>query len=178
MGRSFHVQTFRDELRELRRQLYSVTVSEQSLRQSRENKILYWFAKFSYFNAHFRFYSPIYQGNIHKCFDTIWRVHYGFDANETQPPSTGLSHTGLKFLQLQSQEYFIAGLIWVGGWISWSSGQSEKNYRRLPIVFQQHFGKKVVAIIDCFEVFSERPSRLIARAMTWSNYKHHNTVKT
>ena len=35
----------------------------------------------------------------------------------------------------------------------------------------------MVAIIDCFEVFSERPSRLIARAMTWSNYKHHNTVK-
>ena len=26
-------------------------------------------------------------------------------------------------------------------------------------------------------VFIERPSSLIARAMTWSNYKHHNTVK-
>jgi len=35
----------------------------------------------------------------------------------------------------------------------------------------------VAVILDCFEVFIERPSGLEARAMTWSNYKHHNTVK-
>ena len=27
------------------------------------------------------------------------------------------------------------------------------------------------------EVFIEMPSNLLARAQTWSNYKHHNTVK-
>ena len=27
------------------------------------------------------------------------------------------------------------------------------------------------------EVFIERPSNLLARACTWSSYKHHNTVK-
>ena len=32
-------------------------------------------------------------------------------------------------------------------------------------------------VIDCFEVFCERPSDLMARAQTFSNYKHHNTVK-
>lgn len=32
-------------------------------------------------------------------------------------------------------------------------------------------------VIDCFEVFVDRPSSLLARAGTWSNYKHHNTVK-
>ena len=32
-------------------------------------------------------------------------------------------------------------------------------------------------IIDCFEVFTERPQDLLARAQTWSQYKHHNTVK-
>lgn len=47
----------------------------------------------------------------------------------------------------------------------------------MPSVFQKNFGNKVSVIIDCFEVFIERPSSLIARAMTWSNYKHHNTVK-
>ena len=36
---------------------------------------------------------------------------------------------------------------------------------------------KVATIIDCFEVFIERPSNLLARASTWSSYKHHNTVK-
>ena len=36
-----------------------------------------------------------------------------------------------------------------------------------------------VVIIDCFEIFIERPMNLKARAQTWSNYmyKHHNTVK-
>lgn len=32
-------------------------------------------------------------------------------------------------------------------------------------------------IIDCFEVFIQRPKNLLARAQTWSTYKHSNTVK-
>ena len=32
-------------------------------------------------------------------------------------------------------------------------------------------------IIDCSEIFLERPSSLLARAQTYSQYKHHNTVK-
>ena len=47
----------------------------------------------------------------------------------------------------------------------------------MPMCFQQSFGKKVAIIIDCFEVFLERPSNLQARAYTWSNYKHKNTAK-
>ena len=35
----------------------------------------------------------------------------------------------------------------------------------------------MVVILDCFEVFCERPTNLEARAATWSSYKHHNTVK-
>ena len=37
--------------------------------------------------------------------------------------------------------------------------------------------KKVAIIIDCFEIFIERPSSLEARATTRCNYKHKNTVK-
>jgi len=37
--------------------------------------------------------------------------------------------------------------------------------------------KKVAIIIDCFEIFLERPSNLKARSSTWSNYKHRNTTK-
>ena len=44
----------------------------------------------------------------------------------------------------------------------------------MPDCFQVAFSKKVAVILDCFEVFIERPS---ARASTWSNYKHHNTAK-
>lgn len=47
----------------------------------------------------------------------------------------------------------------------------------MPLQFRQHFNRKCISIIDCFEVFIERPSNLEARMETWSSYKHHNTVK-
>lgn len=47
----------------------------------------------------------------------------------------------------------------------------------MPQCFLDSFGKSVVVIIDCFEIFMERPSNLKARSSTWSNYKHHNTIK-
>lgn len=53
----------------------------------------------------------------------------------------------------------------------------EELQRTMPSIFQQNFRNKVAVIIDCFEVFLDRPSSLVARAMTWSSYKHHNTVK-
>lgn len=47
----------------------------------------------------------------------------------------------------------------------------------MPHQFIESFGNKVAVIIDCFEIFIERPSNLQARAETWSNYKHNNTLK-
>ena len=47
--------------------------------------------------------------------------------------------------------------------------QRDELIKTMPLVFKQNFGDKVAVIIDCFEVFIERPSSLIARAMTWSN---------
>lgn len=49
--------------------------------------------------------------------------------------------------------------------------------KTMPECFRASFGTKVAVIIDCFEIFIERPSNLQARASTWSSYKHHNTVK-
>lgn len=46
-----------------------------------------------------------------------------------------------------------------------------------PMSFRVHFGTKVAVIVDCFEIFLERPSNLVARTSTWSSYKHNNTVK-
>lgn len=37
--------------------------------------------------------------------------------------------------------------------------------------------RSCVFVIDCFEVFLERPSNVLARAQTYSSYKHDNTVK-
>ena len=54
----------------------------------------------------------------------------------------------------------------------------ERDMLRLtvPVSFRR-FLKKCCIIIDCTEIFMERPSDLLARAQVWSNYKHHSTVK-
>lgn len=50
-------------------------------------------------------------------------------------------------------------------------------HRTMPSEFKKYFGNKVTVIIDCFEVFIERPSSLQPRAQSYSNYKHSNTIK-
>ena len=47
----------------------------------------------------------------------------------------------------------------------------------MSLTFRKYFGTKVAVIIDCFEVFINKPSNYMARACTWSQYKHHNTMK-
>lgn len=59
--------------------------------------------------------------------------------------------------------------------IKWPS--REELRKTMPMQFRNSFGTKCAVIIDCFEIFIERPSNLKARAQTWSSYKHHNTVK-
>ena len=54
--------------------------------------------------------------------------------------------------------------------------ERDQLMKTMPIEFSKNF-RKCVIIIDCFEVFMERQTSLIARAQTWSNYKKHNTVK-
>ena len=48
--------------------------------------------------------------------------------------------------------------------------------KTMPTCFRKNF-RKCAIVIDCFEVFIDRPTSLMARAQTWSNYKKHNTCK-
>lgn len=48
--------------------------------------------------------------------------------------------------------------------------------KTIPMDFRKHCPKCAV-IIDCFEIFLERAENVLARAQTYSSYKHHNTVK-
>ncbi|XP_052260795.1 uncharacterized protein LOC127864943 [Dreissena polymorpha] len=48
--------------------------------------------------------------------------------------------------------------------------------KNMPKSFQLKY-KKCRVIIDCSEIFIQRPSNLDTRAKTYSNYKHHNTLK-
>ena len=49
--------------------------------------------------------------------------------------------------------------------------------KTMPFCYRLHYGLKVMSIIDCFELFIEKPSNLLAKACTWSQYKHYNTAK-
>ncbi|XP_029957071.1 uncharacterized protein LOC115395600 [Salarias fasciatus] len=59
--------------------------------------------------------------------------------------------------------------------VKWPS--REEIQMTMPMVFRTNFGVRVAAVIDCFEVFTDRPTSLVAQAQTWSDYKPHNTVK-
>ena len=73
------------------------------------------------------------------------------------------------------QKWFTAMDIRLQHLIYWPT--FEELQRTMPECFVQSFGKKVAVIINCFEIFIDRPSNLMARAQTWSNYKHNKTVK-
>jgi len=58
--------------------------------------------------------------------------------------------------------------------ISWPN--RETLHTSMPLCFKKEWGSSVTVVIDCFEVFTDKSSSLLARAATWSEYKHHNTV--
>ncbi|XP_028516757.1 uncharacterized protein LOC114575646 [Exaiptasia diaphana] len=58
--------------------------------------------------------------------------------------------------------------------VSWPSKKIVK--RKLPRSFRKYPGTRV--IIDCTEMFVEKPSSPYAQKATWSEYKEHNTIKT
>ncbi|CAH1233133.1 Hypp605 [Branchiostoma lanceolatum] len=53
----------------------------------------------------------------------------------------------------------------------------EVQRANLPRRFQNARYRKVRHIIDCTEFFIETPRNLQVKAQTWSNYKHHQTIK-
>ena len=52
----------------------------------------------------------------------------------------------------------------------------ESLIRSMSQCFQFSFGTKTTLIIDCSEIFIEKPTNLLARAQTFSSNKHHNFI--
>ena len=55
--------------------------------------------------------------------------------------------------------------------------EKEAIQKTMPWCYMLHYGKMVTSIIDCFEIFIEKPGDPLSRSATWSNYKHYNTAK-
>ena len=49
--------------------------------------------------------------------------------------------------------------------------------KTMPMCFRALYQDKVAVIIDCFELFTEKPSGALNQVQTYSKYKHHQTVK-
>ncbi|XP_031327975.1 uncharacterized protein LOC116161365 isoform X2 [Photinus pyralis] len=47
----------------------------------------------------------------------------------------------------------------------------------MPKCFKENFGNRVTVIIDCFEIFTEKPKNKEASSQHFSHYKHHHTIK-
>ena len=93
---------------------------------------------------------------------TIQDLAYRFDVSKST-----VSFTFLKWIDLMycRMKFLIV-------WAEW-----EQLIATMPMSFRKYFKTKVAVIIDCFEVFVDKPSNIAARSATWSQYKHHNTVK-
>ena len=52
----------------------------------------------------------------------------------------------------------------------------EHIFQTIPPIFKANF-PRLTSIIDCVEIFIDRPNNLKARAQVYSNYKKHRTVK-
>ena len=57
------------------------------------------------------------------------------------------------------------------------SPSREALHRSMPMCFMDSFGLRTSVIIDCFEIFIDKPTNFNARAQRFSNYKYHCTVK-
>ena len=60
-------------------------------------------------------------------------------------------------------------------WIIWP--EMPAIHQNRPSCFENASFRNCVGIIDCTEIFIQRPLNLNARAQTWSNYKNTNTIK-
>ena len=59
--------------------------------------------------------------------------------------------------------------------VGWPPKESIREH--LPEIFLKSGYGEYRVIIDCAELFIDRPKLLSAEAATWSDYKHHNTFK-
>lgn len=62
----------------------------------------------------------------------------------------------------------------IGFMVRWPDRETLKH--TLPAIFKLHF-PRLTGIMDCFEIFIDRPKNLKARAQVYSNYKKHSTIK-
>lgn len=96
---------------------------------------------------------------LNLCFKTI-----GYLFNVSTATACKYFYSGLYSLYKQLQ-----------GLIKWPEKELLDYY--IPLKFKKVFSSSITSIIDCFEIFSEKPSTKDATLKMYSNYKSHYTTK-
>ena len=93
---------------------------------------------------------------------TLNDLSYRFNISRSTTSSIVLKWINIMFVRLRPL------IMWPG---------REEIISTTPVSFRQYFKTKVAVIIDCFEIFINKPTNLKARNATWSQYKHNNAIK-
>ena len=103
---------------------------------------------------------------------TLMRLKLGLQnedlADRFGVSSTVCSNTFITMIRLLAKLLGDALVVWL---------PREPIYQHMPEHFKKAGHSKCRVIIDCSEIFIERPKSLYTQAATWSDYKHHNTFK-
>ena len=121
-------------------------------------KIKYRPAKHNSFNATDVVYLILRKLRLNECFAIL--------ANEFGISQQYANQIFNRFLPFVADHF--------GELIYWPSADSIR--KTLPLAFRKSF-KKVQGIIDCLEIEIQKPSDAREQALTWSDYKHANTLK-
>ena len=103
---------------------------------------------------------------------TLMRLRLGLlneDLADRFGVSTSIcSNTFATYVRLIAEVFGHALVVWL---------PRESIRDNLPKTFIKSGHSKCRVILDCTEIFIERSKSLHSQAVTWSDYKHHNTVK-
>ena len=173
-----YMQDFTDELSSTKGQLLSVQLTEDSFRDDDKTKFYTGIPKFSLLMHVLNLIAPHIKRNTQNALSQFQEFLLVLIRLKLNSPLQDLAYRfniSVPTAHRIFDRWIHVMSVRLKFLIQWPG--HEELQATMPVVFQRNFGKKVAVIIDCFEIFTERPSSLIARAMTWSNYKHHNTVK-
>ena len=179
MNLNSELQTLRTESITLKQQLLNTQITQESF-EGNDKKVLYltglpsYITLISLFNIIQPHMSDGFMSSLsafHKFILVLMKLRlstpvqdlaYRFGVSKSTVSRTFISTIHVMHKRLKSLIYWPA---------------REQLRKTMPLQFRTSFGLKVAIIIECFEIFIERPSNLMARAQTWSQYKHHNTIK-
>ncbi|XP_041945988.1 LOW QUALITY PROTEIN: uncharacterized protein LOC121707452 [Alosa sapidissima] len=176
--RSAEVNRLFDENRELRRELEEYRMSEGFFGDS-DDKVKYYtgLPNLATFMALFNFLVPL-MADQRKILTPFQMVLLTFMRLRLDLPALHLAHL---FGVSPKTVYrtFNDTMAFLYANLKRSIVRPDRDTLRsvMPHQFVEAFGHRVAVIIDCFEIFTERPTNLKARAQMFSSYKHTHTMK-